>query len=90
MLDRSQLIRYANDTLLEEFQQRLTIQIRYIDGQIAGLKKELQSLQAERDHLDKFFPQAIPQAAPPLVQMPKPDPGDPIPDWLKQDKKAAE
>lgn len=61
MMDRSELIRYANDTLLDEFQQRLTIQIRYIDNQIAMLEKELGSLKSERNHLNKFFPTQQPE-----------------------------
>lgn len=91
MMDRSELIRYANDTLLDEFQQRLTIQIRYIDNQIAMLKKELGSLESERSHLNKFFPEQQPQPKlSPNPQSVSQKEFEPIPSWLQQEKKAAE
>jgi hypothetical protein len=69
MMDRSELVRSQNDTLLDEFQQRLNIQIRRIDLQIAMLNKEIKSLTAERYHLAKFFPdQQEQEEAPPAVQ----------------------
>ena len=89
MMDRSELVRAQNDTLLDEFQQRLTIQIRRIDIQIAMLNKELRHLESERNHLAKFFPEAPPE-------MPKDTPKlnsghtpteKPVPEFLAQGPK---
>ena len=83
MMDRSALIRYANDTLLDEFQQRIIIQTRHIETQMAMLRKELSNLQAELDHLNKFFP----QQQEPQEKLPKTNSQGPevkIPDFLAQ------
>jgi hypothetical protein len=99
MMDRSELVRYANDTLLDEFQQRITIQIRYIDNQVAMLKRELRNLEAERAHLNKYFPeQEAPSKLNPNTPAEQtklnhiPNTSSPIPSWLQQapEKKAAE
>ena len=89
-MDRSELIRYANDTLLDEFKQRLGIQIRYIETQMAMLRKELMNLEQELKHLNTFFPKK--QATTEMPQAPKLETNsgskyaeDPIPKFLQQD-----
>jgi hypothetical protein len=85
MMDRSELIRYANDSLLDEFQQRLNIQIRHIEIQVAMLKKELVGLETELTHLRKFFPVEKAPEAPPKAPQLKSNSGEtPIPSFLTQ------